>query len=157
MITGGWKIRALGILAAGVLLMGNAPPTRVEVSVRADPPGPNGIVWSQTFRFIPPGNGRNNNGKIHITAPGEAEIIFDLDDRSGLQLRFRPEASDAIWIAPGQCPTEPGDGGGEFELGEPRQMRLTILDRHTTQDEYHYMLRFDSRAGLLTYDPIIKN
>jgi hypothetical protein len=74
-----------------------------------------------------------------------------------LHLRFRPEASDAIWIAAGQCPQAPGDGDGEFELGTPRPMRLIIQDRHSTQDEYHYMLRFDSRAGLKTYDPIIKN
>lgn len=138
--------------------MGSGPNTRVEVSVIANSDGSSGIDWSQSFRFIPPSHGNGNGGKINITAPGEAEIIFDLDDRSGLHLQFRPTADEAIWISgDGSCPQSPGNGYGEFTVDRPQNTRLRVTDAHTTTDEYHYMLRFDSRAGLQTFDPIIKN
>jgi hypothetical protein len=136
--------------------------TTVVVSVLAEPgEAPGAINWSQSFHFIPQGNGKNTNGKIHITAPGEAQIILDLDDRSGMHLRFRddPLIPDyAIWIALGiYCPTVPGNGNGQFALDWVQNKQLRVTDFHTDQNEYGYVLRFDSDTDVKVFDPIIKN
>ncbi|WP_205480009.1 hypothetical protein [Sphingomonas arenae] len=120
------------------------------------------LTWSYTAGFIPPANGFNqgngHEGRIHIIAPGEAEIVFDLDDRTGWRLRFIPNESEAIWISRGSvCPIGPGDGDGQFIINRPQNMRLTITNLNTVQGEYCYALRFDSDQGVQTFDPIIKN
>ena len=138
--------------------MGN-PNTTVRVNLRADPgPAPGTVAWNSTVSFHPPGPGHGNGNRFEITAPGEAEILFDLDDRSGLQLRFRPSANEAFWIQQGtSCPNGPGDGGGQFAVDRVQNTRLTVTDFHTDSDEYCYALRFDSNQGLQVFDPIIKN
>lgn len=139
--------------------MGNGHKTKVEVSVLAQPgSGANSVDWSQSCRIIPPGNGTARGNMINITAPGSAEIIFDLDDQTGLQLRFPNAASDAIWIVNGtNCPQGSGNADGEFSIDQPTNKRLKIVDNNANNGEFCYALNFDSAAGRQTYDPIIKN
>jgi hypothetical protein len=121
---------------------------------------PNTVDWDDPdIRFIPPGNGHASGKDIHLTAQGDAEIIFDLDDSSHLHLRFRQDKSDAIWIAADKVcpPPAPGDGNGEFDIVDRQNKKVTIIDRNQTEGDFSYALRFDSDAGLQVYDPIIKN
>jgi len=134
------------------------PQTRVNVNVRAERAPDGSIEWNPTISFHPPGNGNANGDKIHLTAQGGAEILFDLDDRSGMHLRFRSDPNDAIWIVGGvNCPGGQGTGDGQFSIDRVQNTRLTITDFHTDQNEYCYALRFDSDNGVQQWDPIIKN
>lgn len=135
------------------------PQTRVVVNVLAQAGSAAGAIdWHPTVTFHPPGHGTGNGSKFHITAPGPAEIIFDLDDRTGSHLRFRSDPADVIWIVAGtNCPAGPGTGNGQFTIDRVQNSRLTITDRHTDTNEYCYALRFDSDNGVRAFDPIIKN
>lgn len=139
--------------------MGNGHKTKVEVSVLAQPgSGANSVNWSQSSRFIPPENGKAEGNMINVTAPGSAEIVFDLDDRTGLSLQFPDTPADAIWIVNGtSCPQSAGNADGEFIIDRPSNKRLKIVDTNTSNGEFCYALNFDSAAGRQTYDPIIKN
>jgi hypothetical protein len=140
-------------------MMGNGHKTKVEVRVVAQPGnGANSIDWSQSCRFIPPGNGKAAGNMINVTAPGSAEIIFDLDDRTGLDLQFLDTPTEAIWIANGgNCPQGAGDADGEFSIGKPNKKQLKVVDTNANNGEFCYSLNFDSRNGPVRYDPIIKN
>jgi hypothetical protein len=139
--------------------MGNGHKTKVEVNVLARPGnGSDPIDWSQTCRFIPPGNGKADGNTINVTAPGSAEIVFDVDDRTGLNLQFPDTPSEAIWIANGtSCPQGAGNADGEFSIGKPGKKRLKIVDANANNGEFCYSLNFDSSSGRVSYDPIIKN
>jgi hypothetical protein len=131
---------------------------KVEITVRAELE--NGeIKWNDDrVRFIPPTSGSKSGRVIHLTDPAEAELVFDLDDCTGLRLEFEELASDAIWIQRGTaCPPGPGDGGGEFVIHRPQAGKLRVIDRHNTDHEYCYALRFTSQQGPQKFDPIIKN
>lgn len=117
------------------------------------------ICWDDNrVKFIPASSGSKKGPVIHLTDPAEAELIFDLDDRTGLRLEFEKSAGDAIWIERGtSCPPGPGNGSGEFVIDRPQARKLRVVDRHTTNHEYCYALRFTSDVGPQKFDPIIKN
>lgn len=136
------------------------PSTNVEVIVRAERGGlPGTVRWGPTsIRFDPPGHGHAQGNDIHIKERGEAEIVFHLQDSSGLQLQYREDESDAIWITSGtSCPNGPGNAQGEFDIIHRQTHRLTIIDVNQNNGDYCYALRFDSSAGVQVFDPIIKN
>jgi len=136
--------------------------TRVVVTVKAQTPiDQNGkVTWGDpSISFHPSANGKAVGKDIHLKAHGDAEIIFDLDDSSGLHLRYRTDKTDAIWIASGNfCPPPgPGDGNREFRIIDRQNKKVTIIDRNQTAGDFSYALQFDSDTGLQVYDPIIKN
>jgi hypothetical protein len=133
--------------------------TKVVVRIKAEPGGNGGIDWDDSnCRFSPPGSGKKKGQVLQITAGGPAEITFDLDDRTGRKLRFPAAAADAIWLQNGSsCPTQPGTAGGEFQVRQLGQKKLTITDANSQNGEFGYALNFEGDGGPFHFDPIIKN
>ncbi|CAA9495127.1 MAG: hypothetical protein AVDCRST_MAG09-358 [uncultured Sphingomonas sp.] len=134
-------------------------PTKVVVTLKARPDGNGGIDWDdRDCRFVPPGSGRKNGQVLQITADGPADITFDLDDRTGRNLRFPETPREAIWLQNGSaCPTQPGDADGEFLIRQLGRKKLTITDTNSQNGEFGYALNFEGDGGTFHFDPIIKN
>lgn len=132
---------------------------KVEVTIKATLDKAGRVEWNDDeVRFTPPSSGSKNGKVLHVRDPAPAELIFDLHDDTGLKLKFEQDPAQAIWIQRGtDCPPGPGNGGGEFIIDPPQARKLRVVDRHNTNHEYCYALRFTSDDGPQKFDPIIKN
>lgn len=129
----------------------------VEVDVYANPPGslqPYELDW----RF----QGGPSQGNTPIDLPkgsGSHDLIFTLHDNSGKGLKFKPVASDAMWVRNGNaCPTAPGNGNGQIVHGSVTNGGTTLTvndDNAGNPARLHYTLRFDPDPN--SWDPEIRN
>ena len=129
----------------------------VTVNVTAHPAGapePYTIDWCL--------QGQPWQGNTAIDLPrnsGSHDMIFNLIDNSGKNLRFKPQARDAIWVRPGHnCPNAPGNGNGQMSNGTVSAdgMQLTINDDNSgSPRNLKYALRFDPDPNM--FDPDIRN
>lgn len=81
---------------------------------------------------------------------GDYDVDFDLDDRTGLQLEFMPNADEAIWINSACCPFQ-GSGNDDKQqirdktVASRRQLKLKN-DNSGEPCVLHYRLRFNGAA-----------
>jgi hypothetical protein len=81
---------------------------------------------------------------------GYYDVDFDLDDRTGLRLKFMPSIDDAIWINSAYCPYQ---GAGNDEKGQIKDKDHASNSKLKLKNEnfgdscvLHYRLRFDGDA-----------
>jgi hypothetical protein len=106
-----------------------------------------------------------NEGPIDLPAgSGAHEIMFDLDDDTGLGLRFLEPPDEAIWVMPDTCPQGKCNQGGQITpvSVEDQGKRLRVINANSGQPvELHYALNFDGTRSAhgppYCHDPIIKN
>ena len=84
-----------------------APGTPAIVDVYADPDGTGGASFSHEWRWQD--GGSQGKGAIDVpkraaTDPGPP-IHFNLNDKSGLGVRFSDDDLGAIWVSRSGCPT----------------------------------------------------
>ena len=128
----------------------------VTVNVTAHPPGapqPYSLQWRL-------GTDPWQNDPIDLPRnSGSHDMTFNLIDNSGKGLRFRAQASDAMWVRTGNvCPTAPGNGNNQMSNGavSADRMQLTINDDNSgNRRNLKYALRFDPAGN--DYDPDIRN
>lgn len=147
------------------LEMGNSPSPSMANKVHIDVVATldDGEVKFECSWKMP--NGNKGSGPIDLPrGSGAHHLIFDLDDKTGLKLRYFDDPTDAIWIAVGSCPSGPGNGNGQIAHSDVdlNRKKLTIHDRNEGGAvDLHYALRFDgdrSKSGPpYNYDPIIRN
>ena len=95
---------------------------------------------------------------------GAHEIMFDLDDKTGLGLRFLAQPDEAIWVMPDTCPPGKCNVGGQITPvcveNEGKSLRITNANSGDPVD-LHYALNFEGPNSdygpPYRHDPIIKN
>ena len=101
---------------------------------------------------------------------GEHDVEFKLDDRSGLNLNFENNVSDAIWFNVDCCPTS-SNGSDKGQIRDKQVMssdkKLKLKNLNTDECTLHYALRFSGNSWTspggknhqppYVYDPEFRN
>lgn len=144
---------------------------QIEVEVRASLAGDGSVQFDSQWRH---GNEQQwRPSPIELPKDsGEHDIQFTLDDRTGRNLRFYDNASDAIWVNVGSCPRSAnGSDQGQIHgkgVDQGNRKKLKMKDRNSGPAcDLHYALRFDgdpwsdpqsnTHCPPYEYDPVIKN
>ena len=137
---------------------------KTRVTVTATPLG--GAPWvsfAMASDYVDKG-GKQEGDKLKFDAnAGPFDLSFDLDDSSGLQLAFYPDAADAMWVAVGSsCPSGPGNGNGAITPVSAGNQKLVVTNANQVAQTLTFALRFtgDAPGGGETtyaYDPKIIN
>jgi len=142
---------------------------KIDVDVVAARHEDNGVDFQCLWQDA---NGNWNSGPIIFPRnSGEHDVEFQLDDRTGLNLNFEANASDAIWFNVDCCPTSgSGDDKGQIrdKLVVAGKKKLTLKNLNEGNPcDLHYALRFTGDSwtspggkqhqGPYTYDPEFRN
>lgn len=135
--------------------MRSGPGTPIIIDVHAEP-GPNGPQFDHQWRFQD--HPAPKKGAIEVPdTNGATPMHFHLRDNTGSNLRFVPEASEAMWVSRGQCPDAPSTDP-QIEYRNAAAPKLLRVDNLNSEEcTLRFALRFDSDQGPQIYDPEIKN
>lgn len=136
----------------------------IYVDVRATRAGNGQVHFDAYWRLKGSAGGVWNSVPIELP-PGRPhyELIFDLDDKSGRNLKYYGTPDDAMYVQRDVCPQAKGDGGGEIKFlsVDTNKKKLTVKDFNQQDCTLKYMLRFDGdpvgQCPPYEFDPIISN
>lgn len=158
-------------VAPGILAKGN--PVKVDIVAVIDP-DTHQVVFHDTWESDW-GKGTSKNQPIIFPQTAQANIHFNLSDKTGLQLKFypynpphqmpTPPADYPIYVGTGpECPPPAGLNGGQITILTSASNLLKVFNNNTSQCTLHYALRFsgnDNIAGKTqapyVFDPEIRN
>jgi hypothetical protein len=139
-----------------------------KVTVVAKPgAGENSVDFSLDSNLKDPMNGHLVFNKSHddMKKTDYYLIEFDLDDRTGLGLRFDPNPMDAFWVAMGDeinpppCPATASYSEEIYAISDdPNGRILTVRNNDDSRQFFAYSLNFiDQYANPHNFDPIGQN
>lgn len=138
------------------LLEGSSSPIRLEkadVEIKAKPPVGGKVQWDIEVK------GRYKDGKKIKVPHGEGvEIHFDLDDDSGLGLRF--DASAPFFVKEGTSDPCPSDfNSDQMMVDSCKDDKLVVFNWNAKAEQLRYQLNFVTKSGkrVNPFDPIIDN
>ncbi len=128
---------------------------KIKVEVTATANGTGGVTWSHKIKS----SGHSNGNKIKVPENRAHRIKFDLNDESGLGIRFN--AAGPIFAKEGvadPCPDRLETG--QIMVDSCDDDELVVIDwNYGAQQELRYQLNFVTHANgpIDPYDPIIEN
>ena len=108
---------------------------------------------------------RKDNPKQKMKKSDHHTIVFELANRSSVDLKFRSNPDDAMWVAPDDqtCPNTP-QHQKQVVLGthvSPDGEQLTVKNHNKESKRYKFALNFegmfDGQKKVCQYDPIWAN
>lgn len=125
---------------------------------------------STGVRFEMYENGQNLNHRIvsektnGMKKGDHHEVVFTLDDRTGLGLEFASDPNMAMWVKRGRlgmtphCPRKPA----RHDHIPPQRVscsKLEVHNRNPIKSKYKFALNFvrEGSSRLISYDPIWEN
>lgn len=114
------------------------------------------------------GDPSGKKGAIEIGQGDSATPIhFHLRDGTNLNLGFKSDADQAMWVNTTGCPPAEAGNGGQISFGSSSKNLLKVTDANSGDEcELFYMLRFDGDPHVdpdgkqhppFEFDPIIRN
>jgi hypothetical protein len=87
----------------------------------------------------------NSGPMVFATGDRDRKIEYDLDDQTGLGLKFESKADDCIWVVDdGACPTS-GNGSDKGQIKDKQRAsdkKLKLKNVNDVTCNLHYALRF---------------
>jgi hypothetical protein len=145
---------------------------KVRVTANSDPREPQGVKFDFTS------DKKNSRGRLEFDKKVDSmpkadfyEVEFDLDDQSGLKLRFPSDVKEAMWTSDGSqggvpsCP-ESAHHNNEFRATgvNGNGSKLTVRNDDSRVENIAFTLRFlpdgkDSSdpRNFIHYDPVVEN
>jgi hypothetical protein len=145
---------------------------KVRVTATSDPQEPQGVKFDFTSAK------KNSRGRLEFDKKVDNmpkadfyQVEFDLDDQTGMDLRFPSNAKDAMWTSDGSqngvpsCP-ESAHHNDEFRatgvLGNGK--KLTVRNEDSKVENIAFTLRFlpdgkyaSDPKNYIHYDPVVEN
>ena len=105
----------------------------------------------------------NSGPMVFATGDRDRKIEYDLDDQTGLGLKFESKADDCIWVVDdGACPTS-GSGSDKGQIKDKQRAsdkKLKLKNVNDVTCNLHYALRFTGASwsrpegtGTKTFNP----
>jgi hypothetical protein len=121
------------------------PSHKLDVSVLATLNEEEGVDFFCTWQID---SGPTNSGPILLAHDsGEYDVEFDLDDRTGLDLKFLPTVDESIWINSACCPFQASGNDEKGQISDKARASKTKLKLKNANlgdpCVLHYRLRFD--------------
>ena len=118
------------------------------------------------FKYDSPYSDADGNLDFSVgeAAKNSIQLTFKIVDDSGLELKFKPEGSDAIWIVDKKFVGPDGSPEGPYRGNQFRDFKtsedgrsLTLFNVNNDGILYRYGLRFDRGSETVVDDPDAQN